>query len=249
MAKIINKPSALKREYLTLLRKIKNAVRLSFISVLLAVIGSVLMNYGRLLTFGMVLMIISVAGFISSTVYAILRHTDATVIKRGIEGEDAASEVISTLPEGYFGFQNVVITLDGKESELDLVVVGKTGVYIIETKNRNGTIKGKYNETQWTQHKVGQGGASYSNKFYSPVKQVGTHIFRLAHYLRSYGTKIHIDGIVYFSNPDATVEISNMQGEIPIITTTKELKKHILTGNTSLSKEEIIKICDILKQA
>lgn len=249
MAKIFKKPSALKREYLTLLRKIKNAVKLAVIFILIAVGSSLMMNNQSLFSYGLILMAVSVTGFIGCIIFSVLRHTDATVIKRGIEGEDAAAETIATLPEGYFGFQNVVITLDGKESELDLVVVGKTGVYIIETKNRNGTIKGKCNETQWTQHKVGQGGASYSNKFYSPIKQVGTHIFRLAHYLRSCGAKIHINGIVYFSNPDATVEISGKHGEIPIITTAKELKKHILTGNTPLSKEEIIKICDILKQA
>lgn len=249
MADIFKKPSALKKEYFTLIRRVKSGVRLAFIFILLAVAGSTLMNYGRLFTFGIVLMIISVTGFICSTVYAILRHTDATVIKRGIEGEDAAAEVISTLPENYFGFQNVVVTLDGKDSELDLVVVGKTGVYIIETKNRNGHIKGSYSGQRWVQHKVGRGGNPYSNEFYSPVKQVATHIFRLAHYLRSNGIRVHIDGVVYFSHPDTKVEISGKQGEIPVITAEKDLKKHIMSGNTPLSQEDIIKICDLLKQA
>ncbi len=247
MAKIISRPSALRQEYIGLIKRIKRALLFAAFFVITATIGSIIMNTERLFSLGIILLGISIVGFILSIIFAALRHTDATVIKAGIEGENATADIIATLPDGYFGFLNTVVTCDGKKSELDAVVVGPSGIFIIETKNRKGYIRGSHTADKWTQIKIGRGGSEYVNEFYSPVKQVGTHIFRLAHFLRRNGVPVHISGIVYFSGADK-VELSGKEGGIPVITNEKQLKKYILKGNEDLKPTLISKICSLLSQ-
>ena len=245
MAKIITKPSELTNEFLMLIKRVKRSVLCAVIFVITSVIGSVVMNNGRLFSAGLIILGISALGFITSLFTAIFRYNDATVIRTGIDGEKNTARIVSSLPDNYFGIQNAVIKFDGKLSELDMVVIGPTGIFIVETKNRKGFITGKYDSQKWTQTKTGRTGNEYSNDFYSPIKQISTHIFRLAHFLKQNGVKHHIEGIVYFSGADK-VDISGREGEIAIITTEKALKKHIVSKDTILDDDKISQILNIL---
>ncbi len=137
--------------------------------------------------------------------------------KAGVEGERATASIIAALPQSYVGIRNLDIVYQGQKSELDMVVVGPTGVFVIETKNLNGTIIGNADNPQWTQKKVGQGGTPYSKNFYSPIKQVGTHVYRLAHHLRDNRFNVHVNSMVYFANPDAAVQIIGQNPNIPVL--------------------------------
>lgn len=245
MAKIITKPSELTNEYLTLIKRIKRAVLFSVIFVITSVVGSIIMNRETLFSAGLIILGVSALGFITSVFTAIIRSNDATVIKTGIDGEKNTARIISSLPDNYFGIQNAVIKFDGKLSELDMVVIGPTGIFVVETKNRKGCITGKYDSQKWVQTKTGRGGSEYSNEFYSPVKQIGTHIFRLAHFLKQNGVRHHIDAVVYFSGADK-VEISGIEGEIPVITNEKALKKYIVSKDITLDDEKIGQILNVL---
>lgn len=174
----------------------------------------------------------------------------AEAVKSGLDGEMATAAIVSSLPETYCGFQNIKITFDGKQSELDMVVTGPTGVFIIETKNMNGAIVGNYDNPQWTQKKVGQQGTPYSKNFYNPIKQVGTHVYRLANYLRNNGVNIHVSDMVYFSNPDTFVQLIGIPTKTPVFTAlgngATEICNHILNGEQEISKEDLSKINALL---
>lgn len=247
MAKIITKPSALRREYVLLLKRIRRALIFAVIFVLTAIGGSVVMNIERMFGLGLVLLGVSAVGFIISIIVASMRHTDATVIKTGIVGENTTAHILSSLPKGYFVFLNLVIECDGKKSELDTVVVGPSGIYIVETKNRKGLIKGNYDSERWTQTKIGRGGTAYSTDFYSPVKQVGTHVFRLARYLRQNGAATHISGIVYFTGTQE-IEITGREGQIPVISDSSQLKRCLMKQKANLEPDFISKICKLLSK-
>lgn len=173
-------------------------------------------------------------------------------IGAGFRGEDMTAEIVAGLPQGYFGFQNIEITVDGKTSEIDLAVVGPTGLFVIETKNLNGYISGDIRNARWVQCKTGRGGTPYSRYFYSPVKQVGTHVYRLARYLKSNGIKVHIDSVVYFSNPGSEVSVSGTDGSCPVFSAADngryKLTYYITRRPETLSDDNIRKICAVLNR-
>ncbi len=128
--------------------------------------------------------------------------------------------------------------------------VGPSGVFVIETKNMTGTILANYDNEQWVQKKKGENGGTTSKKFYSPVKQVGTHVYRLAHCLRNNGCSVHVDSIVFFANADASVQLLGTP------TQTLVLSMNVLGGTALytclmekepvLSDEMIHQICNLI---
>lgn len=172
------------------------------------------------------------------------------IIRSGIEGERAATSTLKNLPDSYTVLQNVKINFDGKISEIDNIIVGKTGIFIVEVKNNRGIIFGDSRENQWSQTKNGKGTASYTKNFYNPVKQVGTHIYKTSRFLRNNGIKKHICAAVYFVNPNATVRVINPREDIPVFqhTESDELIKYIENGIEHLSNAEIKKIISLLSR-
>ena len=169
--------------------------------------------------------------------------------RAGEIGENATAGLISQLPNGFYGFQNAKVTYQGKSSEIDMVVVGPTGVFIIETKNHNGNIQGYFDQQQWVQYKTGRRGGSYSKEFYNPVKQVGTHTYRLAHYLRDRGQNVHVDSMVFFTNPTALVQVYGTPGDIPVYAGQRGadlIFNQILSGTANLTPDKIQHICTLL---
>lgn len=176
-------------------------------------------------------------------------YTDTDILVSGISGERFATEVLSMLPNSYTVFQNVTVTYADKESEIDNIVVGKSGVFIIEVKNHNGYIEGDLEDTQWIQHKVGRGGTPYEKEMYNPVKQVGTHIYRLANYLRNKGVNTHIEGMVYFVNDDCRLRLTG-SSTISVFSSYEQEEEHIcryiLNGNSNLDVKSINFICKLI---
>lgn len=158
--------------------------------------------------FAIFVVIITLAGTIGGGIYAGTMRKKAEIYRVGLAGEEAAARLVSRLPDSYCAFQNLKITFEGNESELDLVVVGPTGIFVIENKNMNGYIVGHAEAYQWVQNKVGQGGTPYSKQFHSPIKQVGTHVYRLANVLRQNRINTYVEAAVYFSNNETAVQIT-----------------------------------------
>ena len=248
MAKVIKKPSALKEEYLHLKVRFKRAV-LSLLALIgIAVLGNLIMQSDKLYSLGMILVGAAVLGFFICLGIIMSTQSSISIKGQGVLGEERAlSQLAEGLDDSYTIIQNAVITLDGKSSEIDLIVVGLNGVFAIETKNRNGLIEGGYDRERWLQHKVGRRGGEYSAEFYSPVKQVGTHVFRLAGFLKQNGIRFYIMGAVYFSNPEARVRLSGEADKIPVFSSQSDLILYIKTNNASLPLETKQKIINLIK--
>ena len=223
------------------------------IFLILAVVGVILAITG-LINDNIIVMAVGIIAVIGSFFSGFLRSfsifdPQAQIQQAGEMGEAATAHLIRQLPEGYFGFQNIRLTYQGRNSELDMVVVGKTGVFIIETKNHNGLIQGNFDQHQWIQHKTGRRGGQYSKEFYNPVKQVGTHTYRLAHYLRDRGCNVHVDSMVFFTHPMASVQVYGTPGKIPVYAGQQGAElifRQILSGTANLSPNQIQQICNLL---
>lgn len=261
MANIIKKPSSLEKECNLWRKKGKNGLIMASVFFVVALVFGAFSAIGSTVSLiSPVLSVIFALSFTCLAVFLVIAniflirslycYNRAKILFKGIIGETDTADIIATLPEDYFGFQNVVVRLDDKISEIDIVIVGPTGVFVVETKNRNGKVTGSYEQREWKQHKVGRRGTPYISNFYSPVKQVSTHIYRLTKFLRNNGICVHIDGAVYFSNREATVKISGSAEKIPVFSYSnngeKSLKNYILGRKTTLSNETIKKICNLL---
>ena len=245
MARITRKNDDLLNKYYKYNKKKINAYIICGISFFFWMLNVIFIN-----SFNPILIFVLFVGFGGGGALGGYMKQKADSYKSGVDGENATAQIIASLPDTYTGFQNIRITFEGKTSELDMVVVGPTGVFVIETKNMNGTIVGNYDNPQWVQKKVGQQGTPYSKNFYNPIKQVGTHVYRLANYLRNNGCAVHVNDMVYFSNPDTAVQLLGTQPKTPVFTalgnSAREICDYILENEQQISENVVCQICELL---
>lgn len=250
VAKIIRKSRSLEEKRSTYQNQMKKksmlAVSLFAVSI---VSGAFLLYYNRMLMLCVPLLLGLLAVGLLASIISLENEID--ILEAGIEGENSANGYMAMLPESYTIFRNLTIHHQEKSSEIDTLVVGPTGIFVIEIKHLNGHILGDISDPHWAQHKVGRAGTPYTKMFYSPVKQVNTHVYRTANYLRENGIRTHIDAIVYFSNTDTTAEILGDDGKTALFFASDDgadrMLHHILNNHQQLSQTECNKIINLLQ--
>lgn len=104
--------------------------------------------------------------------------------EKGNKGEDKTYSVIYPLfPEGTRFMRNITIPLFDKETEIDIVIISKQGILVLENKDYSGIIKGNQKTKTW-QH-ISLNGEE--RDFYSPLWQNNTHIKTLNYHLSKRG--------------------------------------------------------------
>ena len=91
--------------------------------------------------------------------------------RKGVIGEVQVSNILRQLPDEYFLFDDVYLSLKGRSIQIDHIVVSKYGVFVIETKNYTGWIYGTVDAQEWTKNVYGE-----KYKFYNPLKQNYFHL-------------------------------------------------------------------------
>ena len=88
-------------------------------------------------------------------------------------GELDVSHELNKLPSNQYSIINNVMLYDenGKSHQIDHIVFSKFGIFVIETKNFEGLIKGDTYDKQWVQF-LGK----TKNSFYNPIHQNYGHI-------------------------------------------------------------------------
>lgn len=121
--------------------------------------------------------------------------------RAGKRGEKTATEIIKrVMKEGDVLLTNVCIEFEGKRTELDNVIVNKSGVFIIEVKNYSGMLIGAEDDYEWTKYKISEGGNTYEKQVRNPIKQVKRQVYILSHYLKYYGIHVWVEGYVFLLN-------------------------------------------------
>lgn len=91
----------------------------------------------------------------------------------GRQGERIATNIIKrVLREDDYLFTNVPVSYDGKNAELDNVVVNKYGVFIIEVKYYKGRLYGAEDDYEWQKYKDDGYGNTFEKNVKNPIKQV-----------------------------------------------------------------------------
>ena len=161
----------------------------------------------------------------------------------GKEGELQAKKLLNHyLNENDLLLNNVNISIHGRNTELDYVVINNNGVFIFEVKNFSGKLVGNEDDQYWNKYKISRGNKEYIKEIRNPIKQLKREIYLLKEYLKYYGVDLWIEGYVLFVNMNSPVESEytvNDKSEIDDIL-------H-LRMNKVLTKNQIEKIMSILK--
>ena len=157
-------------------------------------------------------------------------------VTAGLAGEDKVLRILAKLPNTYSVFPDVRVVMGRKESQLDMIVVGPSGVYVVEVKNYAGVIEGDAANQQLRQikHRTGE------ITFYNPVKQVTTHAYRLHDFLRYHQMDIWVQGAVYFANESGKVNVANSTNT-PIFSAYTNESKHLISYIEERQGQELSK--------
>lgn len=82
---------------------------------------------------------------------------------------------------------------DGTTTEIDLVMISQTGIYVFESKNYSGWIFGDENSKYWTQSLKN----NIKNKFYNPIWQNNGHINTLKKVLEMNNADLYKSYIIF----------------------------------------------------
>lgn len=160
--------------------------------------------------------------------------------KRKIEMNKGEMEVNDVLEKitGYRLLSNVMIKRQNGTSQIDHILIGRKGVFVIETKDFSGKIYGDQYSKYWTQKLNGR-----KNTFYNPIRQNYGHVKALEEILKRRDIFI---SLIVFTNKS---KIKNIKSEVPVIQL-KKLKKYIrkYKSDITLSKDEISEIYNIINK-
>ena len=153
-------------------------------------------------------------------VVVIYRNTDHSKVPRifesekkraGRRGERIATNIIKEfLQEDDLLFTNVPVSYDGKNTELDNVIVNKYGVFIIEVKYYKGRLYGAEDDYEWEKYKDDGYGNIFEKKVKNPIRQVKRQTYILAKYLEHYGQRVWVEGYAFLVNGNSPISSSYM---------------------------------------
>ena len=139
-----------------------------------------------------ILLIIALIPFILAILIWLFGDHGIDKIKNPGEWKDAGSsgeQIIYTtlrdkihIPEKQILRNVYVPTIDGKTSEIDILVVSRKGLLVFECKNYAGNIYGDMKRKKWIQYLGKQ-----KNYFYNPFLQNKNHVKHLKKYLEQFG--------------------------------------------------------------
>lgn len=174
-----------------------------------------------------------------------------SVLKSGVDGEKAAGQALKGLPKGYTVITNPVLYHRGSVNELDFVVVGKNGVFIVETKNYRGMIVGKTSQQSWKQIKQGKNGRTYEKEVKNPVNQACRQAKKMSRLLADLKITADIYPILYFADSNSELLITDdANSKVAVIKDEQGLLTYILRteGKKTVKSDDITKIINVFKK-
>lgn len=171
------------------------------------------------------------------------------ILLSGLKGEKSLAKIAKKHKGSYDIFLNCPVQYKRNRSEIDMIMVGKNGILIVEVKNHSGTISGSDSDENWCQYKHYRDGKSTEGCMKNPIKQITRQRDILKNILKSNGIDAWIDGVVYFSNPFTKLKLSLKSVNSNVCLGEKEIEKFIkgYKSPKKLSDSEIEKIKSVLR--
>jgi len=169
------------------------------------------------------------------------------ILVSGYRGERSLIRTVKKLGGDYSVFTNLPVRYKRNRSEIDLLIVGESGVLIVEVKNHSGVITGKSSDSSWIQRKYYRNGKTSEIVMDNPFSQIKRQREILKNILRSNGTDVWIDSVLFFSGT-ASLRLNLGSGDY-VVNSENELIGFISNykSKTPLSAEKAEKITEILR--
>lgn len=120
-------------------------------------------------------------------------------------------EIYPTLPGNCKILMNINIPAAyGRTTEIDLLLIHETGLYVFEMKHYKGTIYGKPNQSHWTQYFR----TTANQSFRSPIAQNQYHIEAL----QKIAPSIPVHSLIVFTNPECDLKVECSEPTIELCT-------------------------------
>ncbi len=127
---------------------------------------------------------------------------------------------------------------DGGTTEIDIILIHETGIYVIESKNYKGWIFGSENEKYWTQTLYRSNGYGtknvQKNHFYNPVIQNKGHIKLLRQYLNM--PEVPVYSYIVFGN-EATLKKVGVRSPFLYVVTQRDALSAIIYNANCVGRQ------------
>lgn len=160
---------------------------------------------------------------------------------KGSQGEYLIWDSLQQLP-GYkkFLFNCYLPKRNGESTEVDLILLHESGIYVFESKNYSGWIFGTETQQYWTQSLPGRYGQAHKVKFFNPILQNQAHLKWLGEYL---GIDSHFFYSCIVFDDECTLKDITLTSGRHYVTNRSNLfaaiSSHIQLSITKLSPEQI----------
>lgn len=144
------------------------------------------------------------------------------------------SEIKQILRSDDILINNICLNINGKETEIDNLIINKNGIFIIEVKNYNGTLYGDIDDFEWEKRKVSLGGNVFTKEVKNPIRQMKRQTYLLSRYLKDNGIWIWISPYAYFINDNSPVDDESVISDI------QELDKIIHKPQEKIYDDKVI---------
>ena len=177
-------------------------------------------------------------------VYIVFKYNIKKILSpkfKGKSGEDKVSGKLKKLNKKEYKILNNILLANGNlTTQIDHIVISKSGIFVIETKNYKGWIFGHENSEYWTQTIY-----NHKTKLRNPIKQNWAHVYVLKRILSDYRFVNYFPIVVFAGN----AKLKDITSELPVIYI-KQLLNTIKynTNEQNLSIEQINDIANRLNQ-
>ena len=152
---------------------------------------------------------------------------EVNIWKAGLTGQESVENVLSLLSDEWNLINNFKIPY--KNCDIDHLLVGPKGIFLLETKNYHGKIECVGDS--WNYTKTGRNGGVYKGHINNPSKQLKRNVWELRSYLEkkisspSTGKFPYwIQGILVFTNIHTELKL---QGETVVVLKTRQLISYL----------------------
>lgn len=203
-------------------------------------------NYKIVMVFGVIIIIVGIIGIIMLNILGLIiaivgalvyyyGHNEGRSWMKGDKGEKLVSLYLEDLPRGYFTFNDV--TIPGGKGNFDHIVIGPTGVFLIETKNYSGFFKIYGND--WYSR------SSSQKMKRNPGNQVRLNALDLSKFLnKNLNRKIWITGIVALIKNNFKI-INNPK--YYSVVGARDLNQFILKNNNKIDENTVNDIVNFMQ--
>ena len=151
--------------------------------------------------------------FVMSLISSIAYHLYPKIL--GKAGEGHVKKELKKLNSDYIVLNDIMIkTRDNNSHQIDHIIVSKYGIFVIETKQYNGYIKGNANDKKWIMNKKSINNPLYQN--YGHIKALSE--------LLNMDTNDFINIVCFSGNVKVKVKSNNLVGIVQLIDKIKSYK-------------------------